>query len=96
MLIVNEAGTAMVNTDQTFLIGMGVTSEGEAVLLAQAGSVSIPLATGGDRPQHAAEAIMKAHKERWLILDLNDLLGAKPDLVVPQAQIIRPGNGQGH
>ena len=95
MLIVNEDGSAMVNTDQTFAIGMGVTPEGEAVLVAQAGPVSVPLASGGDRPKHAAEAIMKAYKERRLILDLNDLLGAKPDLVVPIGKIIRPGNGQG-
>jgi hypothetical protein len=95
MLIVNEEGSAMVNTDQTFAIGMGVTPAGEPVLIAQSGPVSIPLASGGDRPERAANAIMEAHKQRRLILDLNDLLGAKPDLVIPTSKII-PAHGNGH
>ena len=98
MLIVNEDGTAMVNTDQVFAIAYGVNNvNGETVLLAQSGVLTIPLASGGDRPKRAAEAIAKAHKERRLILDLNDLLGAKPDITIPApGSIILPhGNGEG-
>jgi hypothetical protein len=95
MLIVNEDGSAMVNTDQAFVIAIGAnTATGEPVLLAQSGPVSVPLASGGDRPLKAAEAIMMAYKQRRLVLDLNDLLGAKPNLTIPApGTIIRP-NGQ--
>jgi hypothetical protein len=98
MFIVNEDGTAMVNTDQVFAIATGVNNvNGEAVLLAQSATLTIALASGGDRPKRAAEAIMKAHKERRHILDLNDLLGAKPDITIPTpGSIILPhGNGEG-
>jgi hypothetical protein len=98
MFILNEDGTAMVNTDQVFAIAMGINNaNGETVLLAQGLGLQIPLASGGDRPKRAAEAITKAHKERRLILDLNDLLGAKPDLTIPApGSIILPhGNGEG-
>lgn len=98
MLIVNENGDAMVNTDQVFTIAMGTNqANGETVLLAQGLGLQIPLASGGDRPRLAAEAIIRGHKERRLILDLNDLLGAKPDLTIPApGSIILPhGNGEG-
>jgi len=97
MLIVNEDGGGMVNTDQPFVIAMAANNAtGEPVLVAQSGGVTVPLASGGDRPLRAAEAIMRAHKERWHILDLNDLLGAKPNLTIPApGTIIRPGNGEG-
>jgi hypothetical protein len=96
MFILNESGDAMVNTDQTFALGMGMNQQGEAMLIAQSGPVTIPLASGGDRPKRAAEAIMRAIKERRLILDLNDLLGERPNLTIPAAgTILRPGNGEG-
>jgi hypothetical protein len=98
MFILNEDGTAMVNIDQVFAIAMGVNqANNETVLLAQGFGLQVPLASGGDRPKRAAEAIVKAHKERRLILDLNDLLGAKPDLTIPApGSIILPhGNGEG-
>ena len=97
MFIVNEDGTAMINTDQTFMIAMAANNvTGEPALVAQSGPVTVPLASGGDRPLRAAEAIVKGHKERRLILDLNDLLGAKPNLTIPTpGTIIRPGNGEG-
>ena len=97
MFILNEGGDAMVNTDQTFVLGMGMNPQGEAMLIAQSGPVTIPLASGGDRPKRAADAIMRGIKERRLILDLNDLLGAKPDITIPApGSIILPhGNGEG-
>jgi hypothetical protein len=97
MLIVNEDGDAMVNTDQVVAIGMGASAAGELALLAMSGNLTIPLATGGDRPKRAAEAIIQAHKQRRLHLDLNDLLGAKPDIVVPTpGAIVMPHrNGKG-
>ena len=97
MLIVNEDGSACVNTDQTFVIAMAVSNPtGEAMLVAQSGPVTVPLASGGDRPKRAAEAIIKAVKQGWKVLDLNDLLGAKPNLTIPTpGSIIMPGNGEG-
>jgi hypothetical protein len=98
MIIVNEDGDAMVNTDNTFAIGMGRSAQGEVALIAMSGGLTVALASGGDRPVRAAEAIINAHKHRFLFLDLNDLLGAKPDIVVPTPGTIvmphRNGKGQ--
>ena len=95
MLIVNDLGQDVVNLEEVFSCSIGTTAEGMAVLIAySAGGVSCPLAGAGDRPVRALEAIAKAHKEGWKILDLHDLLGERPALTVAKQALIVP-NGQG-
>ena len=96
MLIVNDMGTDIINLEQAFSCSIGMTQEGMEILLAYGpAGVNCPLAAMGDRPVRALEAIVKAHKEGWKILDLHDLLGERPKLAVAQQRLVVPGNGQG-
>lgn len=96
MFVINENGDGAVNLEQCVFVGMGSNDQtGEVVLIGQAvhgnGVFNMVLASGGDRPKRAADAITKALKQGLRILDLNDLLGAKPDLTIPApGSILRP------
>jgi hypothetical protein len=94
MYVVNEEGSGAINLDRCSFVGFGANPEtGEAVLFAQDGPISYPLASGGDRPKRAIEAVFKAFNAGRRVVDLNDLLGAKPNLTIPTGGIIRPPNG---
>lgn len=90
-MIISDIGTEVVNTDNLFSLCIGVTQEGMDVLLAFGPGVNVPLAGVGDRPHRALAAIVKKHKERALILDLNDLLGPRPNLAIAKAIVGKNG-----
>jgi hypothetical protein len=94
MLILNDTGTDAVNADVAFAFSIGNTPDGTDVLVAYGPGVNTILAAVGDRPKRAVEAIAKAHKEGWKLLDLLDLLGARPNIAVAKQGLIVPGNGQ--
>lgn len=95
MLIVNDRGTDVVNTDNAFVFSVARTPDGTDVLLAYGPGVNTVLASLGDRPQRALLAIAKAHKEGWKLLDLADLLGPPPNIAIPRPGLVVPGNGEG-
>ena len=95
MLIINDMGDNAVNSDMVFSFTLGPSKEGTECLVAYGPGLTVVLAAVGDRPQRAFDAIVKGHKENWKIVDLRSLLGARPDLSIPQARILRPGNGDG-
>jgi hypothetical protein len=97
MLIVNDLGTEMVNLDLGFAIGIAPTPDGQYVLVVQGVSKWQTFLTVGtrERCEQALAAIRKGIKDRQNILDLLGLLGQRPEIVVPQPQIVLPGNGEG-
>jgi hypothetical protein len=96
MLVRSDTGFEVVNIDQTFAVNIGTTQEGAFVLVALGGGMQTPLVIGSkDRCQRALQAIQDGVKQRTHIVDLLGLLGQRPDLAIPQPQIIRPGNGDG-
>jgi len=96
MLIISDVGAEVVNSEQTFSICVGVTQDGMDVLVAYGPGINVPIAGVGDRPQRALAAVVKAHREGWKVLDLQDVLGERPNLsVVKRPGIVLPGNGQG-
>lgn len=96
MYVINEAGSGAINLDRCASIGFGTNDQtGEAVLLVQDGSMNYPLASGGDRPQRAMEAVMKALQSGKRVIDLHDLLGTKPNITIPSSIIIPPNGGKG-
>ncbi len=96
MFIVSDTGTDIINTEQAFSFNIGVLQDGTDVLVVYGPGVNCPIAAVGDRPQRALAAIVKAHKERWLFLDLGDLLGPRPNLTVAKPKIVIAGNGHGN
>lgn len=92
MLIIGDRGDVVVNSDQVFSYVLGQTQDGTAILQAVIAGVQVILAAVGDRPTRATETIVKAHKENWKVCDLNDILGARPNLAV--AKTIVDTNGK--
>jgi hypothetical protein len=93
MYVVNEDGSAAVNLEQARVVGFGTNnSTGEAVLIAiLEPNWHVSLASGGDRPKRAAEEIMRAYRSGKRLLDLNDLLGDRPDIAMPSGIILPNG-----
>lgn len=96
MLIVGDQGDAAVNADEVFSFALGtMNQDGTAVLVAHAAAgMQIILAAVADRPRRALDAIVKAQKEGWKIVNLLDLLGPRPDLAVARTLDVVRANGQ--
>lgn len=94
MLIISDTGTDVVNSDAAFVFSLAKASDQTDVLLAYGPGVQTVLAAMGDRPAKALEAIVKGIKERRHILDLNDLLGARPNLAVARPALVVPNGGK--
>lgn len=94
MLIVSDTGTDLVNLDNVFAIALGTVADGTTVLMAHGPGVQTVLAAVGDRPKRAAEAIYQAYKQNWKVVDLNDLLGARPNLAVAKPALVVPNGGR--
>lgn len=98
MYVVSEDGLRAVNLDQVMVLQIIVDQVGEASFVAN--PVNSPqqgfiLASGGDRPVKAAKLVTAALKTGKRVLDLNDALGDRPNLVVPSGPIILPpGTGR--
>jgi hypothetical protein len=96
MLIVNDLGNEVVNSDLVFAITVVETPEGWIVLaqgVAQWRSVIV--AGSKERCQRALKLITDGVKQRQHILDLVGILGQRADITVPQPKIVLPGNGEG-
>jgi hypothetical protein len=91
MLIIGDQGTDVCNADVTFSFSIGTIPDGTSVLVAYGLGAQIVLAAVGDRPNRALEAIVKARKENWKVLDLNDLLGTRPNLAIAKAIVGKNG-----
>jgi len=93
--VINEDGNGAINMDRVTYMGLAANPEtGEHALIVSDGPVTYVLATGGDRPKVAAAQVMKDYKAGRRVTDLNDLLGAKPDLVIPGGIIVPPNGGR--
>lgn len=97
MLIVNDLGNEVVNSELVFAFSIIDTPEGANALLCQGvAQWRAAVCVGSrDRCERALAEIVKGVKERRHYLDLRDLLGQRPGLSVAQPRIIMPGNGQG-
>lgn len=95
MFVITEEGNGAINLDRCTWMGLAMNPETtETALVAMEGSTTYVLATGGDRPKIAAAAVMKAYQSGKRVIDLNDLLGAKPDIVIPSQLIVPPNGGR--
>jgi len=96
MLIVNDLGTEVLNSEAVFSYQVAQTPEGQWVVLLHGTGLKTFVVVGSkDRCEKALATIVKGAKERWHVVDLLGILGQRPDLTVAQPGIIMPGNGEG-
>jgi hypothetical protein len=94
VVIITDVGDAVVNFDETFAVSLN--SAGKVGLAAVAfglGVQTILTAGSEDRCRQCLHFVAEAAKQNWKVLDLRDKLGQRPNLTVPQKQIVVPGNG---
>jgi hypothetical protein len=96
MLIVNDIGNEVVNSELVFALTVVETPEGWIVLAQGVAQWRSVLAAGSkDRCQRALKLITDGVKQRQHIVDLVGVLGQRPEIAVPQPKIVLPGNGEG-
>ena len=96
MLIINDLGNEVVNSDLCFAISAIESPDGWIVLAQGVAQWRSVIAAGSkDRCVKALTLITDGVKQRQHILDLVGILGQRPDIAVPQPKIVLPGNGEG-
>lgn len=93
MFIISDNGKTIVNAEQAFSFDTAEKADGSAIIAFGPGFNSVLCVGSSQRCDEALDAIRKAHKEGWKILDLRDKLGQRPNLQV--AQLHLPPNGGG-
>lgn len=94
MLIISDDGKDMVNFDVTFVVSTQPHPTAGLCAVAFGPGLNTVLTVGSEkRIRQCLDAVSKAVKENWKILDLRDILGQRPNLTVAQPQIVLPGNG---
>lgn len=89
----NDTGDSLVNMDNAFAVAMQTAQDGTMVVVAFGPGVNTVLTAGSEeRCRQALDAVRKAAKERWAVLDLRDILGQRPNLTV--ARIALPEDGR--
>jgi hypothetical protein len=93
VIIISDDGRDVVNFDNAFAVSTQVGQAGTAAVAFGPG-VNTTLTVGSEeRVRQCLDAVAKAVKEQWKVLDLRDKLGQRPNLAVPVKQIMLPGNG---
>jgi hypothetical protein len=91
MMIIGDQGTDVCNSENTFSFSIGALPDGTTCLVAYGLGAQLVLAAVGDRPNRALEHIVTGFKQNWKVCDLNDLLGARPNLAVAKAIVGKNG-----
>jgi len=96
MLIINDFGNEVVNSELVFAFTATETPEGWIVLaqgVAQWRSVIV--AGSKERCERTLKLITDGVRQRQHVLDLLGVLGQRPNIAVAQPKIVLPGNGEG-
>ena len=103
MIIVDDLGHELVNSDNVFTYQIRPAGDGSVSLVAFApvigpsGALVAELTRGSkERCEKALDAVKRGLAKDAALVDLIGILGERPKVTVPPPKLIVPGNGDGH